>query len=563
MASHYDVIVIGTGLTESITAAALSKAGFTVAHIDENLYYGGDEASLDLDDLDQWAKKRSAASDKPLSSPYLQAQAEKFVSISAVASPPPHSRQYSVSLLPSLIPSTGPFIASLIASGVSRYGGYKLLERVAIYHSAGLVKNVPGSKEDVFKSKDLSLVEKRRLMRFLLFAAGDFAGSKELQGHEDAPFIDFLRTTFSLSMDVATAITYALAFCSAASDPTLPALTRIHHYLRSSGRYGNSPFLVGHYGGAGEIVQGFCRVSAVVGGVCILARNILSIKQSPPPEGHPQPTYVVELEGFDEPLTSRLIISAPDYTPFLSNGTSQDNTHSSPPPFSSRRVARGVIVIDHPIYFPFLAPPSSDSDPIVGASVSTESMITPVDTAVLVFPPSFLPDGSSTTAAHAFITGAGSMSAPVGIVNISLPLDGAGSSPPDAKAILTPYVNATMALTKRPSSGDVVSDPIFTLFYIQNQLLPSNSENEVTPPLPDLETCFTTPPISPTLSECADSAAMNAEKLFWKAVNALKGHPTHTPGQGEEIPEGQDLVEIESFWPPLETIVDDEGDESW
>jgi GDP dissociation inhibitor len=42
-------------------------------------------------------------------------------------------------------------------------------------------------------------------------------------------------------------------------DPTLPALKRLRGFLRSAGRYGNSPFLIGHYGGLGELAQGFCR----------------------------------------------------------------------------------------------------------------------------------------------------------------------------------------------------------------------------------------------------------------------------------------------------------------
>jgi Rab proteins geranylgeranyltransferase component A len=127
------------------------------------------------------------------------------------------SRQYSLSLSPSIIPSVGPLISSLISSGVSRYGGYRLLERVGIYHSPGVVNPVPGSKEAVFKSKDISLVEKRRLMRFLAFAAGEFEGSKELVGKEELPILDLLRKDFSLNDDIASAIVYSLAYCATSS----------------------------------------------------------------------------------------------------------------------------------------------------------------------------------------------------------------------------------------------------------------------------------------------------------------------------------------------------------
>jgi RAB protein geranylgeranyltransferase component A len=175
-------------------SSALSKAGVKVAHLDNNQYYGGDEASLTLDELARWADSRSAPSEnsEKLSS-YLVAQRAKFTSVSRSPLVPDHPRHYSISLAPSLILSVGPLISSLVASGVSRYGGYRLLERVGIYSSNGGLQNVPGSKEDVFKSS-LSLLEKRRLMRFLIFASGDFESSKEFQGQEQTPFHDFLQS---------------------------------------------------------------------------------------------------------------------------------------------------------------------------------------------------------------------------------------------------------------------------------------------------------------------------------------------------------------------------------
>jgi len=197
--------------------SALSKAGVKVAHLDNNPYYGGDEASLNLDELSRWAESRSTTSEnsEKLSS-YFVAQRAKFASVTRSPIVPDHSRHYSISLAPSLILSVCPFISSLIASGVSRYGGYRLLERVGIYSSSNGLRNVPGSKEDVFKSS-LTLIEKRRLMRFLVFASGEFEGSNELQGHEQTPFPEFLQTKFFLIQDMVDAIVYALAFCSSST----------------------------------------------------------------------------------------------------------------------------------------------------------------------------------------------------------------------------------------------------------------------------------------------------------------------------------------------------------
>ena len=196
--------------------SALSKAGFKVAHVDNNQYYGGDEASLTLDELAEWADLRGSSTNDHDGSTtdYLTHQRSRYSSVFRSSILPPQSRQYAVSLAPSLVPSIGPHIDSLVASGVSRYGSFKLLEKVAMYDRPGFVQGVPGSKEDIFKSKTLTLLEKRRLMRFLMFAAGDFEGSKEIEGKEDMPFVAFLTEVFTLGGAPAQALAHALAFCA-------------------------------------------------------------------------------------------------------------------------------------------------------------------------------------------------------------------------------------------------------------------------------------------------------------------------------------------------------------
>ena len=46
LCKNFDVIVYGTGLTESIIAAALCRNGVSVLHLDSNQFYGGESASL-------------------------------------------------------------------------------------------------------------------------------------------------------------------------------------------------------------------------------------------------------------------------------------------------------------------------------------------------------------------------------------------------------------------------------------------------------------------------------------------------------------------------------------
>ena len=46
--THYDLIVIGTGVTESILSGLLSMEGNKVLNLDKNPYYGDSGASLNL-----------------------------------------------------------------------------------------------------------------------------------------------------------------------------------------------------------------------------------------------------------------------------------------------------------------------------------------------------------------------------------------------------------------------------------------------------------------------------------------------------------------------------------
>jgi hypothetical protein len=210
----------------------------------------------------------------------------------------------------------------------------------------------------------------------------------------------------------------------AVADVTLHALTRLRSYLRSAGRYGASPFLVGHYGGLGEIAQGFCRVSAVNGGVYILDRKIEEITTSTSASGD---KFVVNLDDVPGPLTADVLVAAQDQLPLSLHPSPAHDTHMSP-------IVRCIAVIDNPILFPPLlsseegqsddelesAPTTSGGEDAGGqSSESTTQRESPaeepsVDTSVVVFPPCSVNGGSSTNAAQAFTTGAGTLSAPQG-----------------------------------------------------------------------------------------------------------------------------------------------------
>jgi hypothetical protein len=57
--TNFDVLIEGTGLTESILAAAVAWAGKKVLHVDRNTFYGSHWAALSIDEIDVWVQDNS------------------------------------------------------------------------------------------------------------------------------------------------------------------------------------------------------------------------------------------------------------------------------------------------------------------------------------------------------------------------------------------------------------------------------------------------------------------------------------------------------------------------
>jgi len=67
----YDILIEGTGLAQSILAAAASRLSKKVIHIDRNSFYGGSWAALSIDQLDEFVKTY-ASSGTPLAPLVIQ-----------------------------------------------------------------------------------------------------------------------------------------------------------------------------------------------------------------------------------------------------------------------------------------------------------------------------------------------------------------------------------------------------------------------------------------------------------------------------------------------------------
>lgn len=249
-------------------------------------------------------------------------------------------RRFTIDLKSKLLFASGDVVDFFISSGVARYLEFKNLSGLHFWMNDDSLWRVPSSKVDVFNSKMLTALEKRTLMKFHQFVADwgrDASGSEVMTLNErdmgvgrslyrpqnkdkgkaeydldrfiDSPFLSFLQHC-KITPKLQSIIVYALCGHCPAIDgnylqskdvsiyTTRTALTDMFRHLNSLSRYGQSAYLMPLYG-TGEVVQAFCRMSAVWGTTFILRRKVVDInyaKESPPAElgKEPQQRDVIE-----------------------------------------------------------------------------------------------------------------------------------------------------------------------------------------------------------------------------------------------------------------------------
>ena len=124
-----------------------------------------------------------------------------------------------------------------------------------------------------------------------------------------------------------------------------------------------------------------------------------------------------------------------------------------------------------------------------------------------------------------------------------------------AEELLKPYLDATLSLAannlETTESGSSPLQPLYVLFYGQDSSTPLQPGLQ---DLPSPNAIFIPPANSGIISELADTAAANAETVFWKVVEVLKEvkRQRRTAAEGEETKD--DELVIENFWPPISDI---------
>lgn len=255
-----DVVILGTGLVESILAAALSWQGVQVLHLDNKTYYGDSTSTLTIEQLKKWCMEVNHGKIQHFQHAQIYIPGGKISNNF-------HSRDYGIDLSPKIMFAQSDLLSLLIKSRVYKYLEFQSISNFHVFENDNFSKKISTStKEDIFTDQSLSLITKRYLMKFLKFMLtdnSDPAKLKLLQENSKTPIEEFLAKNFNLEPPQINELIYSIGLNSKASTNTPAAVARIKRFLMSFDVYGSFPVLVSKYGGPGEISQGFCRSAAV------------------------------------------------------------------------------------------------------------------------------------------------------------------------------------------------------------------------------------------------------------------------------------------------------------
>jgi Rab GDP dissociation inhibitor len=290
MDEEYDVIVLGTGLTECILSGIMSKSGKKVLHMDRNNYYGAESASMTpISDLYKLFEQKLDPEDK-----YGR------------------GRDWNIDLIPKFIMAHGELTKLLIHTDVTRYLEFKQIEGSYVFKKGGNVHKVPASDKEALGSSLMGIFEKRRFKNFLVWALNfNFDDPSTWQGQD--PDKMTMQEVFKYwNLDDNTADFTGHAICLYLDDgykgqPFRESIKRLKLYYESLASYGKSPYLYPLYG-LGELPQGFARLSAVYGGTYMLDKPVEEIV-------YDESGKVIGVKSQGEVAKTKMVIADPSYFP--------------------------------------------------------------------------------------------------------------------------------------------------------------------------------------------------------------------------------------------------------
>lgn len=257
MEEEYDVICLGTGFKECILSGLMSVKEKKVLHMDRNDFYGGETASLNLEQL--WTRFRPGT---------------------PVPTNMGKNRDYCVDLCPKLIMACGNLVKILLTTKMTRSLEFQSVGGSFVYKD-GKVHKVPATASEALNSSLMGMFQKRKFKNFLQFVTN--YDEKESKTQEGFNYVKQktkeIYDIYGLDVNTQQFTGHAIALHTSdayLNEPAKETFEAIKMYAYSVSRYGNSPYIYPSYG-LGGIPEGFARLSSIWGGTYMLREPVQGI----------------------------------------------------------------------------------------------------------------------------------------------------------------------------------------------------------------------------------------------------------------------------------------------
>lgn len=247
MQDAYDIVILGTGLTECILSNLLSIKGKKILHLDKNSYYGGSSASLSIEQLWQYFHENL-----PM---------------------PKYNRKYSIDLLSKFLLADGKMLKLLVHTTDIRYFDLKPIDSNYIVKDTSILK-IPTSKYEALKTSVIGCMEKLRFKDYIMFCI-----KYNLNNTKTLESTSVLLNKYNLSVLAQNVIGHAICLYTDnnwQNNPAIETINRTKLYINSLGRYGDSPYLY-PVNGIGDFCYSFARLATINGAYFILNEHIQNI----------------------------------------------------------------------------------------------------------------------------------------------------------------------------------------------------------------------------------------------------------------------------------------------
>ncbi|KNH05727.1 RAB GDP dissociation inhibitor alpha [Perkinsela sp. CCAP 1560/4] len=245
----YDVILLGTGLTECIIGGVLATHGYRILHLDRNPFYGGEGASLNLSQVfERFGRTRSSLFNTN------------------------ESYEYNIDLIPKVLLAAGDIVKLMEKTIIDRYNMDLHTLDGSFMMRDGKYHEVPSSEQKAFLSGLMGLWEKWRVAKFFRFCKNYDPKKEKMHSQTMAKVFE----DYGLSGQSINFIGHAVALHDNDDYLQRPAeetILKCQLYNLSLQAYGNSPYMYPNHG-MGEVPSYFARLGAVHGGVYCLGTQI-------------------------------------------------------------------------------------------------------------------------------------------------------------------------------------------------------------------------------------------------------------------------------------------------